>query len=102
MMLNVKNGLMPHVNSKGPIERIRPYILTWTFTVRRLLLQYLLILQADTEDPDQPAQMRRLIRDCVVRKFHRAPFRALRINCTLMFNHRNTKGKNFTHYIVKT
>ena len=55
--------------------------LIWTFSVRRYILQIPLILVAGNEDPDQPARMRRLTSACVVRKVHKGPFRALRINC---------------------
>ena len=47
----------------------------------RHILQFLLILLADNEGPDQPAQMRSLIRACVVLKLQTGPFRALRIKC---------------------
>ena len=38
------------------------------------ILQYPLILKKDNEGPDQPAQMRRLIRACIAHKLHKDPF----------------------------
>ena len=70
---------MLYANSDGKDQHSHPYSLIWTFSVRRHIIQYLLILVADNEGPDQPAQMRRLIRACVVRKLHKGRFRALRI-----------------------
>ena len=70
---------MPHANSKGPDEHAHPCSLICTFSVRRQILQYQLILQADNEGIDQSARMRRLIRAWVVRKLHKDAFRVVRI-----------------------
>ena len=75
-----KMALMPHANSEGPDERAHPCSLIWLFFFRRHILQYPLILEADNVGPDQPVRMRRFIMACVVRKLHKCPFRALRIN----------------------
>ena len=39
-----KKALMPLVNSDGPVEHVHPCSLIWTFSVRRHILQYPLIL----------------------------------------------------------
>ena len=72
---------MSYANSQGPDERAHSCGLIWTFSVRRHILQYTLIMVADNKGPDQPARMSKLTRACVVRKVHKGPFRALRINC---------------------
>ena len=80
MMCNVgEKDLMPHANSEGPDERVHPCSLIWTSSIRRHVLQYLLILLVDNESPDQPARMHSLTMAYVVRKLHKGLFRALRI-----------------------
>ena len=81
-----KKALMPCANSEGPTVRAHPCSLIWTFPVRRHILQYLLILSASNEGPDQPARMRRLIRACVARKLHKGPFRSLRFERQTILN----------------
>ena len=56
--------------------------LIWTFSVHQHILHYPLILEADNEGPDQPVQMHRLIRACIVHKLHKGPFCALCIKCS--------------------
>ena len=68
---------MPFVTSEGPDEYVHPCSLIWTFSVLPHILQYLLILLADKEGPDQPAQMCRLIRACIVCKLHKGLFSVL-------------------------
>ena len=63
-----KKALMPYANSKGSDVRAHPCCLIRTVSVHGHILQYPFILSAGNGGPDQPAQMRRLIRACVVRK----------------------------------
>ena len=56
---------MLYANSEGPGECAHPYSLIWTFSVHRHILQYLLILLADNEGPDQPALMPALSVNCI-------------------------------------
>ena len=53
-----KKVLMPYANSEGPDERVHLCSLVWTFSVRRHILEYPLILKVDNESPDQPARIR--------------------------------------------
>ena len=76
-----KKALMPDTNCEDQDKSAHQCNLFWIFCVRRRILQWPLILKAGYEGPDQPAQMRRLIRACVVRKVHKDPFSALCINC---------------------
>ena len=73
--------IMSYANSQGLDERAHSCSLIWTFSVRRHILQYTLIMVAGNKGPDQPARMSKLTMACVVRKVHKGPFRALRINC---------------------
>ena len=66
-----KKARMPYANSEIPDEPAHPCSLICTFSVRRHILQYQLILLANNEGPDQPAQMRRLIWACVVHILHK-------------------------------
>ena len=78
-----KYALMPYANSEAQDKRAHPRILIWSFSVHRHIPQYPLILYAGNESPDQPAQMRRLIRACVVRELHKGCFHALCFNYIL-------------------
>ena len=93
-MQHMKSAFMQFVDNVGPDQHAHPCSVIWAFSVRRHMLQYPLILQADNEGPDQPALMRRLIRTFVVRKLHKGPFCASCIicpkdlisNCTTLIN----------------
>ena len=74
-----KKALMSYAKSEGPDKHAHPCSVILAFSVRRHVLQYLLILKADNKGPNQPAHSRRLIWACVVRKLHNGPFLALRI-----------------------
>ena len=66
---------MPYANGKGPDRRAYLCSLLWAYQfVDIYYVQYPLILLAGNEGPDQPAQLRRLIRTCVVRNCIRALF----------------------------
>ena len=67
------------MNSKGLDESAHPCSLSWTFSVRRHISQYPLVLYEGNEGLDQPARMRSLIKTCVVRILRKGPLRALRI-----------------------
>ena len=62
-----KMALMSNANRKGQDQHAHPCSLILAFSVRQHILQYPLILKAGNESPDQPTQMRRLIRACVAR-----------------------------------
>ena len=73
LLYDVQRGekaLMSYANSECPYECAHPCSLMRTVSVRRHILQYLLILVAGNGGPYQPAQMCRLIRAYVVRKMY--------------------------------
>ena len=47
---------MPYAKTEGPDDRAHPCSLIWTFSVRRRILQYPLIMITGNENPDQPTQ----------------------------------------------
>ena len=77
-----KRALLPHANREGSNDmRIRSI---WSGHSLFLDIYYSFhwFCKWDNEGPDQPAQMCRLIRACVVRKLHKSPFHPL---CILPF-----------------
>ena len=63
-------ALIHFADKVSPDQRANLCSLICAFSVRRHILQFPLVLYADSEGPDQPA---------LLHKLHKGPFRGLRI-----------------------